>query len=528
MGGYFSILLSADGKNGVGITSSQIVKENCFRITPSGEEQGLDCATGTTEEGNRPYVNISCTPVFGTTGTAKGETLKFKIRGLTNPRAQNYKSEFFLYTMDEQFRYIDRNLEDQQFFVTMKRLIKMKSVGVRMADETNGAVTTYTIRIIPSTQIHAGDLFKIEFPEELTLSANHACGIGGEQSPLKKISCQRVGARGVHFTIHDIDAQHAAGVALELTVSHVTNARSLRPSSTFQKIRFTDGQAKKDLSEYTDSVIVTTTKVGQIAPKTTGIRQSSYVASADSVVELFFKTNNPLPAASAIVVDIPSTLAKLHTDTASCNIKLHGVLIETKACTITASQVIIKEAFAQFVTNDFTGIVQVYFETQNPENNRNINSTSYNITVYDSPDTSSAGFRIDELKGKLFPLIGCEYPCKTCRPSDRSFCTSCLPPSTSDRQFLHTPKGSDVQTCVTECPAEDGYTSDGSRNPRVCSKCADTCATCAQNDEAGDVNVCVTCKNAFPYLWENMSTCHAGGCPEGSYLSSSRKCSTCL
>lgn len=95
VGGYFSILLSADSKNGVAITNAIIVKQNCFRVTTDGQEQGLDCATGATEEGNRPFVNVSCTRnVFGKTGTAKGEILKIKIRGLTNPRAQNYKSMF--------------------------------------------------------------------------------------------------------------------------------------------------------------------------------------------------------------------------------------------------------------------------------------------------------------------------------------------------------------------------------------------------------------------------------------------------
>ena len=33
--------------------------------------------------------------------------LGFKIKGLTNPRIRNFKSFFKLYTLDEEFRYID-------------------------------------------------------------------------------------------------------------------------------------------------------------------------------------------------------------------------------------------------------------------------------------------------------------------------------------------------------------------------------------------------------------------------------------
>ena len=51
--------------------------------------------------------------------TEKGEKFKFKIKGLTNPRLRNYTSFFKIYTMDEQYRYIDQNFADQQFSVEM-------------------------------------------------------------------------------------------------------------------------------------------------------------------------------------------------------------------------------------------------------------------------------------------------------------------------------------------------------------------------------------------------------------------------
>lgn len=75
-----------------------------------------------------------------------------------------------------------------------------------------------------------------------------------------------------------------------------------------------------------------------------------------------------------------------------------------------------------------------------------------------------------------------------------------------------------MQTCVDHCPVEDGFTSNGSRNPRRCTKCADTCAECAQEDQVGDRSRCTVCKAAYPFKWDSKETCHSGRCPDGSYL----------
>ena len=113
LGGYFSILLSADhgneatGVNGVRISNAETVKRNCFLVANTGKDKGLECNTGETADG-RPFVNITCSRAgFGETGTAKGASFKFKIRGLTNPRMRHYVSYFKLYTLDQKFRYID-------------------------------------------------------------------------------------------------------------------------------------------------------------------------------------------------------------------------------------------------------------------------------------------------------------------------------------------------------------------------------------------------------------------------------------
>lgn len=252
----------------------------------------------------------------------------------------------------------------------MQLLTKIESVAIRVEDETNGAETMYSIQVKPSSLIYSGDLFQIEFPEQIGLSANIVCGIGDLiESPLRKISCQRVGARGVHFLILDIDPDREAGELLEFTVKHVINSISTRPSSSFKNIRFFDYSINKNISEYSNKLIITNKRVGQLASKTASIRQTSYDASADSTIELQFLTNNPLPPDAAILVDVPQTIAQLYTDSSKCKIKLNGVVIAKQSCRIDAFKVVIKDAFSSFVTNDFVGKVQIYFEIRNPKNN---------------------------------------------------------------------------------------------------------------------------------------------------------------
>jgi proprotein convertase subtilisin/kexin type 5 len=134
-------------------------------------------------------------------------------------------------------------------------------------------------------------------------------------------------------------------------------------------------------------------------------------------------------------------------------------------------------------------------------------------------------FGIDELKGFLKPMLGCEYPCKECSATDPYHCTACH--DNKKAPFLYWGEDEERQTCVEFCPHDKGYTSNGSRNPKMCSKCADTCQTCANNDLPGDIDVCETCKPTYPYLWVNRSSCHSSMCPEGSYKSNDFKCMSC-
>ena len=106
---------------------------------------------------------------------SKGQTLKFKIGGLTNPRMKNKLSYFKIYTMDSSFRYIDQNFDDEKFFVKMTKILPITSVLVENVNKTNGAKSEYIITIVPSTLIVDGDIFSINFPPEIELPSRLEC-----------------------------------------------------------------------------------------------------------------------------------------------------------------------------------------------------------------------------------------------------------------------------------------------------------------------------------------------------------------
>ena len=194
IGGRFRIVLSEDFANGVRISSEDIVKQNCYIISDSGERKGLACSPGyfRSPHGHRPFVDIECTRnVFGEDGTSKGESFKFEIKGLTNPRLLNYVSYFHIFSVDTEGRYIDTNFSDQKFKVTMTELMALTSVAVDAKDKTNGATTQYTIHVVSTTLINSNDIFKIQFPAEVRIPANVTC-TSGSPTVIPQLTCKRI------------------------------------------------------------------------------------------------------------------------------------------------------------------------------------------------------------------------------------------------------------------------------------------------------------------------------------------------
>ena len=47
----------------------------------------------------------------------------------------------------------------------MTKLIEITALEIRKDSELNGAITDYTIRVVPSIKIYSRDIFFIEFPK---------------------------------------------------------------------------------------------------------------------------------------------------------------------------------------------------------------------------------------------------------------------------------------------------------------------------------------------------------------------------
>ena len=310
-----------------------------------------------------------------------------------------------------------------------------------------------------------------------------------------------------------------SGVEFNLILKNAINSPSLRPTSSFTAMIFTDSDGL-ELAGFTDRISLTNEALGLIDNSTATITQTSYQPDEESIITLAFDTNNPLPVSSAIEILVPFKIPRIVNEAENCFVLLNDVRFDDK-CAFTGKLISITNLFSSYETK-FVGRIELNFKILNPGDNEDLKVEPYKINIYDD-ETMLYG--IDKLDDFLFPILGCEYPCNTCLSNDPYHCTSCLVGKPTTPHFLYWGRDQEKQTCLDFCP--DGYTSDGTDAPRQCKPCADTCATCAQNDLPGDVNVCVTCRDEFPYFWQNRSSCHSTRCPEGTYESNTLDCLSC-
>ena len=222
--------LSEDIANGVTVSDPVTVKNNCY-VVNGASSKGVGCVSGRTELEQRHFVNITCDKNgFGADGVAKGTSLKFRIKGLTNPRMKNKLSYFKIYTMDSQFRYIDQNFDDEKFSVQMTKILPITSVTVENTNKTNGAESRYIITIVPSTLIVDGDIFSVTFPPEIMLPSWLDCSTDYYQMILA-LECQRIEDSTVQFKLAQVDnTLLRQEVEFNLILENGLNSASLRPT----------------------------------------------------------------------------------------------------------------------------------------------------------------------------------------------------------------------------------------------------------------------------------------------------------
>lgn len=98
--GFFRIEMSNYKNNMVKLTDPSSFDNNCILIEDN-KEIGVECTSGQTLD-ELEYIDIKCSKlIFGEKGTPKDKNLKFKIKGLTNPRIKNEFSFFKIFSLDQ-------------------------------------------------------------------------------------------------------------------------------------------------------------------------------------------------------------------------------------------------------------------------------------------------------------------------------------------------------------------------------------------------------------------------------------------
>ena len=136
----------------------------------------------------------------------------------------------------------------------MTNLQIITSVNADMSNKTNGAITKYTISMVPSTIIKDGDLIDIVFPKELVLPFEIKCSSTSEF--VISFTCTNLQANKVQFKLTELNPTLKIGDEITLSVDNVQNSVSLRPSSSFKNITIIDSKSNLEISEFLGNVIV--------------------------------------------------------------------------------------------------------------------------------------------------------------------------------------------------------------------------------------------------------------------------------
>mmetsp|Transcript_21112 Transcript_21112/g.32734 ORF Transcript_21112/g.32734 Transcript_21112/m.32734 type:complete len:97 (+) Transcript_21112:730-1020(+) len=85
-------------------------------------------------------------------------------------------------------------------------------------------------------------------------------------------------------------------------------------------------------------------------------------------------------------------------------------------------------------------------------------------------------------------------------------------------------KGSGESTCINKCP--DGFTSNGDDDLFKCVPCDETCVTCQDNGQVGDIKRCTECSESFPNMYSPEARCMEV-CNNGFYEVVEKQCDKC-
>ena len=175
------------------------------------------------------------------------------------------------------------------------------------------------------------------------------------------------------------------------------------------------------------------------------------------------------------------------------------------------------------------GPVTIRLEVHNPANNRP-GGRGFGLSTF-ATTAEGALVGIDvladgEANGPLVPHLACTHPCRTCSPGADASCESCWQGDAAGPgvlSFLMRAPAGDAGgasgqggRCQSGC--DEGYTTDGDTENRVCRPCEEPCASCYDEGDRGDRGRCYACAPTHPLKLVGAPTCLAT-CGVGYYRS---------
>ena len=174
--------------------------------------------------------------------------------------------------------------------------------------------------------------------------------------------------------------------------------------------------------------------------------------------------------------------------------------------TIQITDVFNTDTFSNRVTITLVGV-------KNPVNNKGGNGFSLKTCA-----DKDCYFLIGVIGNtNLVPTLDCDYPCRSCRATDREWCQGCWLDSLDDPWYLMSTDAKGA--CQNQC--DDGFSRDGDESYR-CVPCDETCSLCREDDRLK----CLECAPEFPFMITSEQKC-VERCNEGLYQSSDTTCSRC-
>ena len=93
----------------------------------------------------------------------------------------------------------------------MKQISNLIGVSVETANSISGALSTYTVSVVPNTPVSENDAFTIQFPSEVILPSSNSldCGVGGVITNVLKLACIKSGTNQITATLLQVGVINA-------------------------------------------------------------------------------------------------------------------------------------------------------------------------------------------------------------------------------------------------------------------------------------------------------------------------------